>query len=253
MELSELNNFRLDKNRLHFYYNKYQYKISLRLVGIEYFRYINNILAFNERLNSVISRFDYRFVSAKHFELPTLAEVLHARTNFNKFAVEEFIDWKCSRTERDDHTIKISHGTVDCYSSNLDIIKFLEDIAVRNNVSHELYYVENNSYERNVIYRKNPKNLYRVYLSFRRMEEKERDKFLKIINDHGFITSRSLNETLTNSSRNSIQRFIFGQANPTYYLLFDHHYLDFDDDRLITILSLTYPDLIRKICRMEKR
>lgn len=252
MESLESNNFILDKNKLHLYFNKFQYKINLRLVGIEYFRYVNDVSDFESRLESSVAISEYgRWMSrSASYIYSSLQEILTNRVNFSKSGLMDFIEWKSLRDVKNDHMIKISRGNVDVYSTNLDVINLIKNIAEKNNITYQMYYVKETEYERNVVYLKKPKNSNRVYLRYNRLDLDKTAKLVKFLDLNNFIMSKSLKQSLTR--RNNPSHMIL-LGPPKYHLLFDHHYVEFNDEKMITLLSLSYPELIRKICRIEKR
>lgn len=97
------------------------------------------------------------------------------------------------------------------------------------------------TYKKGVVYHKHPKHKFRLYFEFCRFTAEESKEFINFIENNAFVSSDSLRRRLESRKRSIFDMIIYST-----------HFVDYDDDKLLTVMSLLYPKSIRKVCSIEK-
>lgn len=248
MELSDLTNkLIVDKNRVNLYFDKYKYKTVLCIPLIHYFRNVTNIKKYQCRLNDTLHVWTSNNTLTRVAK--TLQEILLAGSPTNVKKFEKIISWLEYVKPTTDIKIVTKYDFLEIYNNDLTQISDLLDRLSQFNLKEKLYYAEKlNHYTKDTIYHKNPKFKTRIYFKLKRFDDAETDNFTKFVESYNFNLSPSLTNLLYRS--HLYRSFRVPQIKK---VIMEHFYVDINDDYLLTVLSLTYPDLIRKVCKIEKR
>lgn len=246
-------NHHLERNKLTLYYNKYRYKICFYLPGIHYFRYTKTVEAMENQLKIEVQdahdkHYSYRtYVYSAKFSYLPLIQLLSKNFSGDKI-IRDYFNWyetTFSETKKE-HKRIIAHNNLTLYTNDKSDIQS----AIEHNPDSEIvscYVDPKPDYERGKIYHLQPKHKYRVYFSLRRINEKpDLDKFKQFLIENDCVLSHKLKRDIY---RTNPRNFI----NSSYFLLLPSHYIDINDEKIVTMLSLTFGDYIGKIADILPR
>lgn len=239
----QFTDFALDDRRFNWYFDKYQLRANIKFPGIQYFRYIKSIEDFENRLNQSIGQ---NYLSGSKSSRTTV------RTRVEKAipVLQKFIEWKLlQNSSKTDFICRIAYDSVDIYTNDLRIIQDLKSlIDYDNKVIFNFFRAEKiPNFERSVVYHKNPKHNYRVYLSSRVWTFDERKSLLNFLDEHSSqaFACQSLMEWMTRVYR-------ITNANNARWSN-NSFFIDFDDEQFITYFGLKFNGSIGKLCHIKKR
>jgi hypothetical protein len=240
-----------DKNKYNLYFDKYKYRATIPLPGIEWFRYGCNLTDYRKRLNYVLNSYEFQFV--KDFKKLTIEQWLVNNHADMIPLIEKFIDWR-STLNSVDIKIMITSGRIHLYVNDLRVLNNIQDMI------HNIEYVEPiANFERGIIYQKKPKHNIRVYFKYKKFTADETSKFIKFIEAHSFELSPSLRRIIyPNRDFNmwfwniSTPKKMKNGSNAQWLSLGENHFIDFNGDELLTLLAISYSEIIKKIYRIEK-
>lgn len=259
MELLEYNDdlrWTEDSVRVNYYYNLYKYKFWARIPYIHFFRYTKDEYQFSKRLTDVAPIYYQYRVSRFGDSNKTLYELIkETKSGDYVDLIKNFIIWRREASKQLKYKIKISYNTLEIYSN--DSVEFMNSLNIAAISNKRLYYVNKiEDYSEDVIYQKVPKRKYRLYFQLHRFDKETTKSFVKFLFSHDFSLSRSLNSSVYNFLEiKSIKRRnnFYTNYRTDGMTLFTHYYVDFDDDKLLTLLSLFESSIIRRLYRIEKR
>ena len=227
-------NFTHDKTRLNLYFDKYKYRFNLTIFDIHWFKSIKTRRQYLERLVRVVNDNDHN--------------------SFSDEFIRSFINWRISSDESK-FIVRTHCDNVSIYTNDINVIQSLYDIYTTEeliSLKPKFHYSELvQGYDKSVIYHVNPKYKYRIYLKSRRYT---RDEAMDL---YHYLTSKNI------KIGQGLSNWFYFYQNPTGsysrlvsakgYWAFDHHYFDFDDDKLITMIYLKFSNTIRKVCEIHKK
>lgn len=240
------NTFKKDKARVSLYYEKYKFKGTICIPGIEWFRYIKTIDDYQKKLESSINTYLLNRIVSSNKTI-TIRKYLEENHPGSLERIKDFILWR-SFLDKFDVKLVITFGRVYVYSN--------EEEVFSNLLFSELNYVESiPNWEKGVIYHKNPKNKWRIYFKHTRLNESEAKAFIEFLERYSFIPSYSLQRLLYPKNGrtllwNTITAINYKKVQPIY--LRDIHYVDFDDEVLTTIIGVGYGTMIKRVSKIEK-
>lgn len=258
MELLEYNdNLRWTEDilRVNYYYSLYQYKFWAHIPYLHFFRYIKDEYQFYKRLDDVApSYYQYKF-SRWDDHAKTLQDLIQESGNGGYIdVIKNFILWRSAANKQLKFKIKISHSTLEIYSN--DPAEFMQFLQISSISRKRLYYVRKiQNYSTEVIYQKFPKHKYRLYFQLHRFDKETTKSFVKFLLSNDFSLSPSLTSAVHDflQVRSVKRRNNFYFNNTSGITLFTHYYVDYDDEQLLTLLSLFESSVIRRLYRIEKR
>lgn len=230
-----------DKTKLSYYYDNFKYRAVLYLQYIEHFR---NAKTSNDFLKSLGKKVYFGYTSYRSSNL--VRDAIDKECPENYSLIEQFVSWREHKTvESKDVKIRINFSYLTLYFNDFQNIKDLHDAFT--NLGKSFKYNYSNAipnFKKGVIYHKEPKNKFRLFLKPTRLYDSDKEDFIKFLNSYKFNLSQSL--------KNSILFRYRTLSNRNHLNIQSNHYLDYDDESLLTILAMMYPNLIRKICTIEK-
>lgn len=229
MESLHLTDFKVDENRNTYYYDKYPYKMMIYCVGIEYSRRCYTVDELETKLIRVFSYSKYD-------------EEVRIKENLDK--ISSIIKIKNENKDRDDIKFTTSRGVFTIYSTKVgDLISFHDRLK-----SFDLHFrcyattrVQN--YSKDVVYLKSPQHEYRVFMNSIVLTADEVTDLYAYFKNNAIRMSPTFIKWYRFNYKNSPHKFY------TWLTMF----FDLNDESQITYLSLKYPRLVRKICKIEKR
>jgi hypothetical protein len=227
--------FKLDSTRLTLYHDKFKYRMSIFIRGIHFFRSVNTLAGYTNRLDSYkAERMYYQNV---HLILSDHESLKHIRN---------FVKWRASKvTDKLDFKLRIGEDRVTIYSNDLT---FFQIVLNKLNYSKDQQHITCNysepmvNYEQGVVYLKNPKRKFRIYMRSEKYTGSQRTALLEFIHKNDISMSPSLLSWLKSRSSS------YGDS-----WAWSHYFFEFDQESLVTILCLKFDKLIRKVCTIQKR
>lgn len=218
--------FKLDKKRLNLYFDKYQYKFSLTVDGLGFFRGVKTYEAFNERL---------AYCYSHDFYIKNTAPIL------------KFVDWR-AESDANKYTVYFHDPRVDIYFSDIAVIQTLVDeYDTRELIDLKPTYTRVEKmigFDNKVVYQVNPKHKYRVYLKSRKYTQEERQELYDYLKDKDIKIGEALRSWLLHTN---------SRWNGGLSWSWTNHCFDLNDESLITLLYLRFDTLIGKVCEIQKK
>lgn len=229
---------RLDPTRMGFYFDKYQYRITAHINGIEYFRYVHSPQEYYTRLEHSVAVYNHRPQDPVYWPIKDLiSRYIHV--------LEKLFLW-IGNTDSREYKRSISAGRITFYTNNAKILQELYDLCWINSVVCDVYRVDQPAdFERGTIYHKEPKHSHRVYLAGRSWTHAEQMELRDFLADNNtnFFPSPSLHQWCHH------KRLSMLRARYSYSTLF----FDIDDEKYLVYFTLKFSNTVGKVCRIEKR
>ena len=217
------------------YYNKYEYRARFNLVGVRYTWYLKtDIQELIDRLEA--PDVGYNRIAYDRDEI---------RENLPKLA--NFLHWRNELKKKKNCTIRIEHNTVAVFSNDLqelhDITNSIPDIEL------DYTQVEKSNFIGVKYFVRKPNHNYRVYLKARRVEGSFAIDLHNLFKKNKKLyPCPSLKQWITGSvslSNNQVSwRYRFSSAT---------HFIDYDDESILSYLALVHGDMLGKRYKLEKR
>lgn len=236
-----VSDFILDTNRLSFYFNKFKYKMVISLEGIQYFRNCQSKYEIDDKV--------YSYKTKKNLYYYDDIKMIMDNKNIMSH-ISKVIEWK-QTVDKTKMKFIVTDNKISIYSSDHGIF---ENLLNSVNSIHKLsifYYVEKmKNYVSGDVYLKNPKHKFRVYLKCSNYKDEQRRKLKEFLKYYKMSLcpslNRWLNETSVYNPPNTFNSYVRSWA-------WDYYFFEFDDESLITMISLKFDHLIGKVCTVHKR
>jgi hypothetical protein len=228
MESLRLIDFSIDETKDTYYFNKYPYKLRIYCNGIEYARRCHS----ENELDVRLARLSVYIRNNSMEELVTfrekILELLKIRESYRYNSNLKFV---------------VQHGIFNVYSTNIcDISDIYSRISSFNYKIEKSVSIKRPDYSSDVVYIKDPKHQYRCYLTTKMWTEDEKTQFYKYARDNKIRLCPSLKSML-----------LWKHPYSTRIYTWSSMFIDVDDETQMTYLSLKFSNIIRKICKIEKR
>jgi hypothetical protein len=215
------------------YYNKYEYRARFQLVGVRYTWYIkDNIQELIDRLN--LPPTHYHRLSYERDEV---------RENIPK--LEAFLKWRNDLKKKKNSTIRIESNTVCVFSNDLqelhNISNSIPDIEL------DYTQVQKSNFIGVKYFARKPRHNYRVYLKSRRVESSFAVDLHQLFKKNKKLYPCDSLKQWAKGSANTNQvswRYRFSNAT---------HFIDYDDESVLSYLALLHGDMLGKRYKLEKR
>lgn len=231
-----------DKTRLFTYYDKFKYRGVLKVKYIEYFR---NAKHSNDFFNCLNKRIYFGYSRIPKFD-KTVRESIENECPSNYDIIQKFISWKENNTDIPKEVkIKINFSYITLYFNDFEKVKELNTAI--NKLGHYFRYNYSDiipDFKKGVVYHKEPKYKFRLFFKTSRFYNDEKEKFINFLDRYAFSPSQSLKTSMNSKPT------IITLRNTLY--LHNTHYIDYDDEALLTVIALSYPNVIGKVCTIEK-
>ena len=215
------------------YYNKYEYRARFNLVGVRYTWYIkSDIQELVERLEAPATSY-HRLA----YERDEVRE--------NLAILASFLKWRNDLKEKKNSTIRIEHNTVAVFSNDLqelrDIINHIPDIEI------DYTQVQKSDFIGVKHFVRKPKHKFRIYLKSKRVEGSFAvDLHETLKKNKELYPSPALKHWAKGSAVSGNQhswRYRYSNAS---------HFIDYDDESVLSYLALIYGDMLGKRYKLEK-
>jgi len=211
------------------YYNKYEYRMRVKIPGVRYTWYCKNV----EELEKKIQGKAVGWSSIRKEDLPPVID--------NQEALKTVIRIQHSRTKTKDLGLRVEGSTVAFFSNTLQTLKDIQT-ELGGEYSCDYTQVQTSEYSGVKHFVGEPKHKYRVYLKSRKVEEtfsRELQSLFK--RTPSLHPSNSLSIWLT---RHSHWKYRFSSAS---------HFIDYDDESTLSYLALMHGEMLGKKYKLEKR
>ena len=226
-----LNNIKIEvKNKL--YFNKFKYKAMCTIQGAAYTYYTPDLETFiirMEKFKDSKLRYGIRVIEDDWKEY---------WDEVNLDQVSQFLTWR-NTVSKDKCMLRIQGDTVSFFSNDISLLDTLKSID--KNVS----YFEAEVYKADTIYfSKNPKFKYRTFFKGKRCPDDFFSNIIEFCNRYPKANvSRGL-QALAHNRRKNYTRFIY---------LHSSYYVDYNDESMISILHMLFPNMMGKTYSLAKR
>ena len=224
----EHESFLIDRSRVFLYYDQFRYRAKIPLNNIQYFRHVKTVKKLWEQLGYV--------AELRSFGLQVK----------DISGVKRFVEWIENGTySKNQFSYRTSTNCVDVYTNDIEIIQDIIDSieSEKNKTKCEFYrVVDNPKTDRTKIYLVDPKHKYRVYFKWTKLSGEQIQEVVEFIKNNNISCSGSLENWIQNQNWKN-----------TYYYMWDNFFIEFDEEMIITIMSLKFDNFFRKVCTVEKR
>jgi len=226
MESLKLSPKQVDRNNL--YFNKYLYKASLKTDYLNFIYYANSIEDFNEK---IIKASKERNSWSRHIDLNKVDSDL----------IEKLINFRNQNRSNQNVIIRLEYNSMSIYTNEIDLLNYYYDLAPK-----KVKFYRVGSFTPGVmLFAKEPKFKYRVYLRSKKMPDNFRDEFYKFITTHPSVTPcDALVENLKKYS---------GTISWRYPIPHRGMYLEYNEESTVLLVHLMFPGLAGKTFKLEKR
>lgn len=222
-----------DSNSADLYYGKFEYKVEFYFPGINRVRNIKSLRQLEDHLVYTFTRYGSattKTIKDMIVDCGGSVEIIH-----------KFIEWKSS-TDTSPAKLVINVDKLTVYFTDFDFINnFIACVGAPVRCAYRR--IRRPGFERGVIYLVAPKHKWRVFLNSNIMDKHVLGELDNVVSKYDFFPCRTLSKNI--SMRTSILRY-------RYYNHFNQ-FLDYDDDTLTSIFAIYFPNLIKKICKIEKK
>lgn len=224
--LSEsIDNFKLDITGIGLYYEKYQYKVTVKFQSINRARYYNSVEKFAERLKNKINDID--------------VEELIRSDGGNIGDLFSFIEWRIVNRANDYKSMICGNYITFYFNDSSNIQSFFDTF----DLPWKGFYRQTGiNRKKGVVYLKKSKYLWRVFLTNHRLTTEESNTLINLFDNCGVKPCPLLLSTVNKSGVSLYRRG----------MIFYTHFFDISDDTTLTVVGLQIPHLIRKICSIVR-
>lgn len=219
--------FTVDKSRVFLYYDKFRYRAKIPVDNVQYFRHVNSMKRLWDQVSYVTN---IRSIGLNDKDI---------------FLVKRFVGWleNNTHTKKDDYHYSLRVHHVNFYTNNPEIVgELITALGMPTKHCQLFRAIDVPKTDRTKIYLVDPRHQYRIYLKWGKTSDEQRDDLINFINSYNITCS------------DSFQYWVRGQLSHHYsHYLWDNYFIEFDDETIITLMSLKFDNLVRKICSIEKR
>lgn len=217
------------------YYNKYEYRARFHLVGVRYTWYIkDDIQELINRLDAPAVGYDFNHVSHDRDDI---------RENIPK--LKAFLQWRNNIKNKKTSTIRIEHNTVAVFSNDLQELHDIEKAIP--GIELDYTKVEKSTFIGVKYFARKPNHNYRVYLKSRRVEGSFAEDLHNLFKKNKDMYPCPSLKQWTKGSVTSNQvswRYRFSSAT---------HFIDYDNESVLSYLALMHGNMLGKRYKLEKR
>lgn len=226
MELSKL---KVEKrNKL--YFNKFKYKAVTNIQGAAYTNYTTDIETFvsrMEKLRNNTNKYGVRIINEDWKEY-------WEEVNLDR--ISQLITWR-TIISKDRCLIRIENDTVTFFSNELPLLQTLDSIDDNVKIYEAICYDSDCLY-----FKKTPNYKYRTYFKARRMPKDFSDNVKSL-----HTTYKSLHFS------KALFKTLFDKTYHPYRYLHGSYFVEYDDETMLTILSMWFPGMISKTYSCHKQ
>lgn len=212
------------------YWNKFKYRARLNIAGARFLYYTTNLQSWK----NIVSTWDNKFIQLTSTEKQRILN--------SENLVKSFMDLRTSFTKNKDGMVRIEGNTVAIFSNNLNLLHEIKKWDSSIDVDYTEVQVSQFSGVKYFV--RDPKYNYRIYLKSKRVEKSIVDELRDFLSKHKELQASSGLKKWLRSNHRTLWKFRYSYGS---------HFIDFDDESMITYLGLCFGDLIGKKYKLEKR
>jgi len=215
------------------YYNKYTYRLRFKIFGIRYIINEKNVESFMKRYNATTG---WRVIKEQD-----RLEIIE-----NLEALKQLIELRNSLKKDGDGIVRLEWNNVAIFSNDLSYLKSIE--SIKSDIEYDYTQVRTNNFIGIKSFIKPPKHKFRVYLKSKMVGGDFVVQLNELLNrDTGLYPSTSLKYWIKGSTLNGNTyswRYRFTNAT---------HFIDYDDETLLSYLALMHGEYLGQRYKLEKR
>jgi len=223
------------EHRDQLYYNKYEYRARFYLIGVRYTWYIkDDIQELINRLDAPAVGYNFNRAANDRDEI---------RENIPK--LEKFLHWRNEIKKKKNSTIRIEHNTVAVFSNDLQELHNITNIIPE--IEIDITQAQTSNYVGIKHFMRKPKHSYRVYLKSRRVEGSFAEDLHEL-----FKKNKKLYPcpALKHWAKGSVNN---NQVSWKYRFSSSIHFIEYDDESVLSYLAILHGDMLGKRYKLEKR
>lgn len=212
------------------YYGKYQYRLRLKFIGLR-FAWYGDIEEIKERLDNKKPYFKFRDLEREHI-----------RNNLP--LIQSFIDLRKKYNKEKDITIRTESNTAAIFHNDLNFLKSFEPLFP--GAEFDYSQVITSGLVGVKTFKRDPKHNYRVYFRSRRIPEEFKKDLREVLerNESSMTLSYALKKWIQADNTRSWWVDTYMSSN---------YFIDYDEESILSYLSLMYGDYLGKRYKLEKR
>jgi len=215
------------------YYGKYKYRVRFSIEGVRYAMYEKNFDGLMKRYNILTG-----WKKIKDLDRPVVTENLEA--------LGKFIDFRNMLKENNTGLVRIESSRISIFSNDLALLKTSESIKV--GIFYDYTEAQTNNFVGVKSFVNDPKHKYRVYLKSKMIQNTfvtQLDDLLKRSTDlHPSPSLKYWLQGYNNNAPSWSWRYRYTNSN---------HFIDYDEETLLSYLALMHGEYLGKRYKLEKR
>jgi hypothetical protein len=219
------------RNKL--YFNKFQYKANVKIIGVQYTYYTPDIDTYKNRIEKFSNSLGIQ--NYKHL----LNDDLHERDywqNINFDTIEKYMIYR-DTMPKEKFMARISGDSVSVFANDLSMFNYLQSIDPKMTVTKADVLETDKMY-----FKREPKYKYRTYFKARRMPK---DFTENVVNLKDMYSSLHFCPGLLRAL------FYKTPYNP-YRYMHGSFYVEYNDEKMLTILSMWFTTMLGKTYSCEQ-
>jgi len=215
------------------YYGKYKYRVRFSIEGVRYAMYEKNFDGLIKRYNILTG-----WKKIKDADRPVVTDNLEA--------LGKFIDFRNMLKDNNTGLVRIEHNKIAMFSNDLSLLKTSE--SIKEGIFYDYTEAQTNNFIGVKSFVNDPKHKYRVYLKSRKVDDTifatQLGDLLKRTPE--LYPSPSLRYWINGSLDTSRWSWRYRFTNAT-------HFIDYDDETILSYLALIHGEFLGKRYKLEKR
>lgn len=229
--VSNIPNIDFQEYRDNLFYEKYEFRLRLSILGSKYTRYCD----FPNELIDHLNQKAKSWQNVKKSDIDIVTE--------NLPALMQLIQLKIDKKTNKNFTIRLEGNSLSVFSTDLSL---LVNIKNKFDIKHclDITQVIIGAFAGTKYFVNTPKHNYRVYFKSRNVGEKFRDELKQTLNSQSKLYPS-----------NALKKWL--NKTPTYYWSIRYtssmYFIDYDDEGTLSYLAIMYGDMLGKKYKLEKR
>jgi hypothetical protein len=216
------------------YFSKFDYRLRLKIPCVSYTWFCKTANDLDDRINGNVK---YSYFKIPKHKLDTVIE--------NRYALKEVINYQILKKQKKNFATRVEGDTIAFFSDDL---QFLNDITSKlgSNYKLDICKAETSGFVGVKYFVRNPKHKYRVYLKSKRVADTLHDELNQL-----FKRTKSLYPSPALKAWTKTKTHRYG---PWYFRWTSSmHFIDYDDESVLSYLALTHGEILGKKYKLEKR
>jgi hypothetical protein len=220
------------EHRDQLFYNKFLYRVKFKLEGSRYTYYLDTPEELSQRLNEPDPYIRYNSKSNL------------SKAKANEIALRNFVEWRANFKNLKLGIVRIESHYISIFSNDLSYLKTIKSIG--NNIEYTYTQADANVFKGVRYFAKEPKYKNRVYLKGKKIDKSYIDNMKSMLdNSTSLYPSKSLAKWLEEAK--------MGPQIWKYHYSSGSHYIDYDDENMLSYMVLMVGNMFSKRYKLEKR